>query len=290
MSPSRTELVGLFDQLSDEELERRAGSGALTALAQEVALEELARRGMAAPAQPAKPAPVEAPEAEQGERRFVLVGRFLDPMDAQTLRARLEAEGIPVVLPDANHNQAFQLIAPVLGGVRVEVPEQYAEDARRLVESMNTGTLALAPGEEGEVAADAPTDPDALFSTDRRRLREILAMGLVLMHAGYTLLIPLVLALRDAGQVDEWEFGTCLRLGLPLAMPLVYFTAAVLFALRSRWSLLWFGGHVLATLALYLALSGQLPVYLVGSGMVAAAISGLILYYGVYLLGQGRLR
>jgi len=282
MSPSRAELVDLFDRLSDEELEQRAGNDILTPLAQEVAEEELGRRGIALPAGPPDvPEPVRP--AVEGELGFVVLARYLDPMDAQTLRARLEAESIPAMLPDGNYNQALGLIGTVLGGTRVLVAEEYAKEARRLLADMNAGSLALDPAAEPEPSPGQ----DALLSTDRRRFREIAAAAFVMILA----ILGLLLQLGQAVVAHDVRHGWS---GVPLwpfVLPTLYFVAAVLFWKRSKWSLAWFALYVFASLAVNFSLAVYAGnPYFLGNGLIALATTGLILCYGIHLLGQGRLR
>jgi len=276
MSPSRAELAELFDRLSDEELQRRVGAGVLTALAREVAAEELARRALAVPA-PVEEEPVPAPA---GGSRFVLLERFLEPMDAQALRARLEAEGIPALVNNANYMQAVWLLAPVLGGVRLEVPESYTLQARAVADAFKSGQLALAPG-EGEGGAEAEAPSNGLFAPDRRRLRELAAAGMVLAYAALVLAVTLM---RVAARSD-WpeDAGTW----LPLTLPAVFMIAALMLAARSKWSLALFGVYLLASFAVLILFSDTALAR--GTGLGALALTGLILYYGIYQLGQGRL-
>ena len=275
MTPTQTELDGLFAGLSDSELERRAASGGLTVPAQQTAEAELARRGLPPPPASAEPAPA----AESDPGRFLLVSRFNNPMDAQTLRARLEAEGIPVLLAGANHSQAFVLLSPVLGGVRVEVPEQYAEQARALIDEFDAGKLALEEETDPEgIAAEA-----ALVEKRRRRI-EMAAAGVIVVVAAWTLMGAGVRMFVEQAEDGVWTAASF----WPLALPGPFFIAALLFACRSKWSLAMFALHLVGTLVLYFIYAQDL--HSLGAGLKTAAFSGLILYYGVYLLGQGRLR
>lgn len=276
MNPVRAELAEHFAGLSDAELEARASPGRLTELAQQVAEEELARRGLALPEPPAPPEPAPA----EGGTRYVLVDRFFNTMDAQTLRARLEAEGIPVLLGNINHTQAFNLLAPALGGVRLEVPERHAAQARTLIAEYNAGKLALDP----EPDPEPPADPEAILSTDRRRLKEVVIAGIVLFFATFALMAGLVQMMDEYREDGAWSAG----LLWPLALPVPYFAAAILLALRSKWSLPLFALHLVATFVLYFAYAETL--HALGTGFKTAAATGLILYYGIYQLGQGRLR
>lgn len=278
MSPSREELAERFNGLSDEELARRAGAGTLTELAQEVAVEELKQRGMALPAPP----PVASPSASTPEActhaGFVLLSTYLDPVEAQTMRARLEAEGIPSLLGSAHYVQATTLLAPALGGVRVEVPGEYAKEARRLLADLEAGRLALDP----DPVADAEPVDDSIRSTDRRRLRALVLDAIVLGPAIIGLLLVAARGLylwnRYAGAVvlPPWLY----------ALSVTYFMAALLFVWRSKWSIPLYLAHLVGTQA---AAWITKDPYFIGSEW-SAVFTGLILYYSFGLLKQGKLR
>jgi Putative prokaryotic signal transducing protein len=173
MDVTRETLQESFRLLNDAELLSQFHSGELTGLAQEVAAAELRSRGidLAKPrieAAKAEAAEVETDklEAEIEERQqkppgigesqerqkepldlgdgdIVQVARFLDPMEAQILRGRLEAEGVRAMVADANMVQVNAILAPVIGGVRVLVPQSHLEHAQEIVRAIQRGDYAL---------------------------------------------------------------------------------------------------------------------------------------------------
>jgi len=64
---------------------------------------------------------------------MVTVGAFSKPEEANLLRSRLEAAGIPAFVRDELTIQMYWLYSNALGGVRVVVPDQHAEAAREIV-------------------------------------------------------------------------------------------------------------------------------------------------------------
>ena len=161
MTVTRASLVETFKLLTDDEVAAECRSGELTTLAQEVAAEELRRRGLeppesriAAPPEDtprqsdAAPAETEAPEeaeapAEAGEGDLVPVARFLTPMEAQVLRSRLDADGVSAFVVDANLVQANPFLSGVIGGVRVLVPQSDLARAQEIVAAIRRGDYAL---------------------------------------------------------------------------------------------------------------------------------------------------
>jgi hypothetical protein len=59
---------------------------------------------------------------------LVTIASFLDAGTAHALRGRLEAEGIYAIVAD-DHTLAFGIPANALGGVKVKVIEEDAEEA-----------------------------------------------------------------------------------------------------------------------------------------------------------------
>src|SRR5215468_5994752 len=109
MEVTRAQLSEKFKLYNDEELLALYRSRDLTELANEVAAAELASRGIDATVPAAAPAPapeptemaepVEAPEPVI-EGDLVAVVRLFDWTEAEMLRGRLEAEGVPAIVAD----------------------------------------------------------------------------------------------------------------------------------------------------------------------------------------------
>lgn len=75
---------------------------------------------------------------ESTPHRFVTVDRFLHPTEAHIAAGRLESEGIPVYLLGINHASVNWLIANALGGIRLQVPYQFAEEARAILSTITS--------------------------------------------------------------------------------------------------------------------------------------------------------
>jgi len=68
------------------------------------------------------------------EPKLVLVYHSQGMLGAEVVKAKLEDAGIPVLLKYEAVGQLFGLTVDGLGGVEVHVPEEYAEDAKALLE------------------------------------------------------------------------------------------------------------------------------------------------------------
>lgn len=148
MSDHREELSDTFRQMSDDELIERWSSGTLTEVASEVARAEFARRKMAVP-EIIQPEPIDE-DASQDDVSFATVARSLEPLQIEMLRARLQAEGIEAFAVDAGINQVNNLVSIAVGGVRLMVPKESADEARRIIQLIRSGKFALRDDETAE--------------------------------------------------------------------------------------------------------------------------------------------
>lgn len=131
MKVDRAEIEARFRDMSDEELLARGGSGELTALAWQVAKVEALRRGLPLP-------DLDSPTPPEGALRRV--GLFLDPIAAEALKVRLQAEGLS---PQMHYANGGVLGNVGLAGVRVMVPESELADAERIRAAMEAGEYAI---------------------------------------------------------------------------------------------------------------------------------------------------
>lgn len=61
--------------------------------------------------------------------------------EAEFLRNHLEAEGFEVYLADENIVGAFNLLAPAVGGIKIRVPEDEADEAQEFVEKLRNAEI-----------------------------------------------------------------------------------------------------------------------------------------------------
>jgi hypothetical protein len=142
MSDHRDELSETFSRMSDDELIERWRSGNLTEVAVELVRAELGRRRIAVP-EYARFEPADEDLGPQHDVSFVTVARSLEPLQIEMLRARLQVEGIRAFVVDAGINQANALYSIAVGGVRLMVPRESADEARQIIALVRSGGLAL---------------------------------------------------------------------------------------------------------------------------------------------------
>ena len=135
-------LVEIYRHFSDEYLLEKLHSKTMTELAQQVVKEELESRGICYLPMPAQAFVFAAP-VRNYPLEYVTVASSFNSITMHILRARLEAEGIPAILADANMAQSYSLVSVAVGGVRLQVPVEYAEEAMQIIADVNSGALAV---------------------------------------------------------------------------------------------------------------------------------------------------
>lgn len=97
---------------------------------------------------------------------MVTVARPYQAVEANLLRAMLEAAGIPATVADANLVQANPWMANAVGGVRVQVPASFVGKAKAAIAEYEQGAFQL-EGDESAQAEPAPQATNlALWSPD----------------------------------------------------------------------------------------------------------------------------
>jgi len=143
MTTPESELKARYEQLNDESLLDLWRQNTLTETAKAVLQVELEARGVSY-----KSAKEISPELseEPGEwlefennGKWVTVAQFSLGTEAHIFRARLEAENIPAYVADEHQITANWLWSNALGGVKVRVPEVYAERAYVILRALESG-------------------------------------------------------------------------------------------------------------------------------------------------------
>ena len=126
----RLRLTELYSHQTDEELEQLAGQAAeLTDIARETLKAELAKRGITL-SQVQKTTGDEQPEY----RELITVRTCWGLLEAQLAKGLLDAAGIESFLFDDNMVRQNAFYANALGGVKLQVDAQNADEANRILE------------------------------------------------------------------------------------------------------------------------------------------------------------
>lgn len=134
-------LAEIYRHFSDEYLLEKLRSETMIELAEQVAKEELESRGICY--LPMREQEFVAPPVRNYPLEYVTVASSFNSITMHILRARLEAEGIPAILADANMAQSYSLASVAVGGVRVQVPVEYTDEAEQIIADVNSGALML---------------------------------------------------------------------------------------------------------------------------------------------------
>ncbi|MFC1848554.1 DUF2007 domain-containing protein [Chloroflexota bacterium] len=65
---------------------------------------------------------------------FVVVCTVQGELQASVIKSHLESEGIPVLLKYESAGKVFGLTINGLGEVKIQVPKEFADEARRIIE------------------------------------------------------------------------------------------------------------------------------------------------------------
>jgi hypothetical protein len=122
----RQRLMDVYSHMADGELQKLAEDKAsLTALANQVLNDEMARRELS----PLEPDPSQLDPDETALQPMVTIRSFPDVMQAWLAKSSLESAGVECYLVDDNMVRLDWGMSIVLGGVKLRVKPEDAEDA-----------------------------------------------------------------------------------------------------------------------------------------------------------------
>jgi hypothetical protein len=73
-------------------------------------------------------------ESLAGRSQFEVISRVHGQAIAHVIKSHLESEGIPVVLEYESAGMLYGITVDGIGEVRILVPKEFAEEARRIIE------------------------------------------------------------------------------------------------------------------------------------------------------------
>jgi hypothetical protein len=127
---------------------------------------------------------------EDDDVRWVTVATFWKPTDAQLARIKLESEGFDVVILDENLIATDWLMANAIGGIKLQVPEPAAAEARAVLGAVAGAALARPQSDEpvsdGQVLCPRCASPDIYPTNYSRRISFLaLLVSMVLLPFAY---------------------------------------------------------------------------------------------------------
>jgi hypothetical protein len=119
---------------------------------------------------------------------MVTVARRFNSLEAELLRGRLAADGIPATLGDAHTVQTDTLLTTALGGVRIRVPSSFEAQALRTIADIEAGAFELDDDDTPEALAASPEDAVPLFTPAQAAGLRRVAFGAVVVFAALELM------------------------------------------------------------------------------------------------------
>lgn len=126
-----------------------------------------------------KPLPKPVKKNKLASEKIVTIARFSHPEEADIVSARLESEGISSFVADAHTVTANWSLSNAIGGVRLQVRESEAAEAKRILSLAEPNIQAAASSEER-----CPKCNSANTQYERFYLRPFFVLWLL---AGFTL-------------------------------------------------------------------------------------------------------
>ena len=112
---------------------------------------------------------------------LVTIGSFLSPWDAHIIKGLLISEGIPATLATEHHVWSNWPFSLGLGGVRLQVPEQFLTDAQEVLKKYRSGEYQRALEEQKAIPSARCA---SCGSTDLRYVRSPWALLLLFATFG----------------------------------------------------------------------------------------------------------
>ncbi|HIO93062.1 MAG TPA: DUF2007 domain-containing protein [Leucothrix mucor] len=72
---------------------------------------------------------------------LITIASYTNSLQANIVKGRLQAEDIPATLANEQYINADWLLSNALGGVQIQVPEGYAQQAREIIKTIENGQL-----------------------------------------------------------------------------------------------------------------------------------------------------
>ena len=119
--------------------------------------------------------------------KMITIKTFIDPIEANIIKGRLESEGIPTLLLDENTVNTYWLYAQAIGGIRLQVKEEDVVHALSILEEDKAKMYLI---NKEEVDKSSPYCPNCLSNNIRINKYSKSAFGFSWLLMGFPLLLP----------------------------------------------------------------------------------------------------
>ncbi len=140
--------------------------------------------------------------------KLVTIGSFINPWDAYLTKGKLEDEGIPAFITDEYHVWANWIYAQALGGVKVQVTEENAVVANKILNSVANGQYAKAlKSEYPDLDMDANTCPNCGSKKYKSRMPVGFLLLAILSLGLFSIIFPLRRDSHECARCGHvWKF------------------------------------------------------------------------------------
>jgi hypothetical protein len=95
---------------------------------------------------------------------FVVIETVQGQMTAEVIKSHLESEGIPVFLQCESIGRVWGVVIDVLGGVKILVPKEFAEEAKKIITVIYIGDTNR-DGSTGDMVTETIVDGPTIVTT-----------------------------------------------------------------------------------------------------------------------------
>jgi hypothetical protein len=119
--------------------------------------------------------------------KMITIRTFINPIEANIIKGRLESAGIPVLLLDENTVNTYWLYANAIGGMRLQVKEEDVESALNILKEDRATMFLINDKVDSDQTEYCPTCYSSNIGLEKFS-REAFGFSWLLM--GFPLLIP----------------------------------------------------------------------------------------------------
>ena len=112
----------------------------------------------------------------------ITISTSTNPIGAQIIRGRLEAEGIPAFVIFEHHIWAEWWLSNAIGGVRVQVPPEFHNQAQTVIQNINSGRYELTPENTTWSTPTRCPKCNSVKTTPINRYRKIALLAVIILY------------------------------------------------------------------------------------------------------------
>jgi hypothetical protein len=119
--------------------------------------------------------------------KMITIKTFINAIEANIIKGRLESEGIPTLLLDENTVNTYWLYANAIGGMRLQVKEEHVQQALNILKEDSAKMYLINDDEEDKTSCSCPNCFSSNVGLNKYSKK---AFGFSWLLIGFPLLIP----------------------------------------------------------------------------------------------------